>query len=85
MRVQGLDAVKYWPTYAYVLQHLPQQATGYRIKRLLEIYKAGVQFAMRLLLFVNQRLQYKDVICCTEVLSETCLSFGFGALTLSPV
>ena len=55
MRVQGLDAVKYWPAYAYGLQHPPQQATGNRIKCLLEVYKAGVQFAMRLFLLVNQR------------------------------
>ena len=56
MRVQGLDAVKYWPAYANGLQHLPQQATGNHIKGLLEIYKAGVQVAMRLCLLVNQGL-----------------------------
>ena len=42
MGVQGLDAVKYWPTYAEGLLHLPQQATGNRIKCLLEIYKTAV-------------------------------------------
>ena len=28
-----------------------------RVKRLLEVYKTGVQFAMRLSLLVNQRFQ----------------------------
>ena len=89
MRLQGLartsiDAVKYWSAYAYKLQHLPQQAAGNDIKRLLEIYKAGVQFAMRLFLLVNQRLGHKDIICCAKVFSETCLSCGFDAFILSP-
>ena len=65
-------------------QHLPQQATGNRIKCLLEIYKTKVLIAMHLLLLVNQGLEHKDVICSAEVFSETCLSFGFDALILSP-
>ena len=84
MRVQELDAVKYWSAYAYSLQHLPQQATGNHIECLLGIYKAGVQFAMRLFLLVSQRSQHKDMICCAKVFSETCLSFGFDAFILSP-
>ena len=38
---------------------------------------------MRLFLLVNQRFQHKDIICCAKVFSETCLSFGFDAFTLS--
>ena len=51
-----------------------QQATGNRMKCLLEIYKERVQFVMRLLLLVNERLQHKDIICCAKIfLKPACL------------
>ena len=84
VHVQGLIAVKYWPACAYGFQHLPQQAMGNCIRCLLENYKAGVQFAMRLFLLVNQKVQQKYFIYCATVFSENCLSFGFDAFTLSP-
>ena len=47
MRVQGLDAVKYWSANANALQHLPQQATENRIKCLLEISKTAVYYRLQ--------------------------------------
>ena len=90
MRVQGLDAVKYWPTYAYVLQHLQQSIT-----------KKSARFPSRFFVpkipcgigasevetgCVSQQRQHKPKFhTCTEIASKLAPDGVVTRLGLTPI
>lgn len=75
------------PTSIYMKKraaHLDLQMT-FRLLKPLTAERYGARTYSGYQNIVNEGCQDKDVICCAEITSETCLSFSFDAFNLSPL
>lgn len=83
--VEGLEGRKHVAMDASLMEALPKQLAGDRVKSLLEVHEAAVERAFLSTGLVNEGFEGEDVVSSAVAPAETCLGGGADTVFFGPL